>query len=132
MEAVGDGHPGGAFIGWWREESGREVKGNGDRWQWSLNLLVSRSRREMTGGERTGWRRRLIFTGRWHGRAAGSVWCGEVVSRGRRRWLAHREVGDEGWSGPSGLRVGYKGRMGRLVLQGRWREKNREKMDSGH
>jgi hypothetical protein len=131
MEAVGDSHPGGAFIGWWREESGREVKGNGDWWQWSLNLLVSRSRRETTGGERTGRRRWLIFTRRWHGRAAGSVWCGEAVSRGRRRWLAHQEIGDEGWIGPSGLRVGYKGRMGRLV-QGRWREKNREKMESGH
>jgi hypothetical protein len=34
------------FIGWRREESGREVKGNGDRWRWSLNPSVSHSRRE--------------------------------------------------------------------------------------
>jgi hypothetical protein len=29
--------------GWWREESGRDVKGNGDRWRWSLNPSVPRS-----------------------------------------------------------------------------------------
>jgi hypothetical protein len=34
------------FIGWRREESRREVKGNGDRWRWSLNPSVSHSRRE--------------------------------------------------------------------------------------
>jgi hypothetical protein len=34
------------FIGWQREESGQEVKGNGDRWRWGLNPSVSRSRRE--------------------------------------------------------------------------------------
>jgi hypothetical protein len=50
------------FIGWRREESGRAVKGNSDQWWWSLNPSVSRSRRETTGGERTGWRRRLTFT----------------------------------------------------------------------
>jgi hypothetical protein len=31
------------FIGRQREESGREVNGNGDWWQWSLNPSVSRS-----------------------------------------------------------------------------------------
>jgi hypothetical protein len=91
------------FIGWWREESEREVKGNGDRWRWSLNSSVLHSRRETTGGERMGWRRWLTFTGRWHRRAAGSVWCGGAVSRGRQRRLAHREVGDEGRSGLGGL-----------------------------
>jgi hypothetical protein len=113
------------FIGWQREESRREMKGNGDRWWWSLNPSVSCSQREMMGGERMGWRHQLTFTGRWHGRAAGSMWCSRTVSRGRRRWLAHREVGDEGRSGPGGPRVGYKGRMDRLMLQGRWRKKKR-------
>jgi hypothetical protein len=34
------------FIGWRREESRWEVKGNGDRWRWSLNPSVLHSRRE--------------------------------------------------------------------------------------
>jgi hypothetical protein len=37
------------FIGWWREESGREVKGNGDRRRWSLNVLVSWEGRRQGG-----------------------------------------------------------------------------------
>jgi hypothetical protein len=69
----------------------------------------------------------LTFTGRWHRRATGSVWCGRAVNRGRRRQLAHREVGDDGRSGPGGPQVGYKLRMGRLMLQGRWRKKKRGK-----
>jgi hypothetical protein len=131
MEAVGDGHPGGAFY---RMAGGGEWtggEGNGDRWWWSLNPFVSHSRRETTGGERMGWRRRLTFTGRWHERATGSVCCAGAVSRGRRRQLAHQEVGDEGRSGPGGPWVGYKGRMGWLMLQGRWRKKKRKKMESG-
>jgi hypothetical protein len=80
MEAVGDVHPAVPLIGWRREEIGQEVKGNGDQWRWSLNPSVSRSQRETTGGERTGWRHRLTFTGRWHGRAAESMWCSGAVS----------------------------------------------------
>jgi hypothetical protein len=59
------------------------------------------------------------------------VWSDGVVIRGRRRQLAHREVGDEGRSGPGGPLVGYKGRMGRLMLQGWWRKKKRDKNGIG-